>query len=173
LCNRTSGVMPGRLSTALPELSVSQRAARGNCPCRFDLAKKHCPSNRGVTSIGYAVGPAEGTLNTSPSINKNPAAAILHLRPPRDHVTHFSVTFVSGLSVLCVKSSFSFLRSTSTVTFVPVPYPFTSLLPYFASSSRKHSSSVFTANSACSSSITNGGQNRTVVSPDPRISNPL
>jgi hypothetical protein len=165
--------MPGRLSTALPELSVSQRAARGNCPCRFDLAKKHCPSNRGVTSIGYAVGPAEGTLNTSPSINKNPAAAILHLRPPRDHVTHFSVTFVSGLSVLCVKSSFSFLRSTSTVTFVPVPYPFTSLLPYFASSSRKHSSSVFTANSACSSSITNGGQNRTVVSPDPRISNPL
>ena len=44
---------------------------------------------------------------------------------------------------------------------------------YFFSSSLKHSSSVFTANSACSSSTTRGGQNRTVVSPDPRISSPL
>jgi hypothetical protein len=78
---------------------------------------------------------------------------------------------VSALSFLRSFFPFNFQRSIIAVSLRH--YFFTSLRPYLVSSSRKHSSKVFTANSAWTSSITSGGQNRTVVSPDPRMSRPL
>ena len=127
-----------------------------------------------------------------PSINKNLAAATFHLRQPRDFSPLDSARLLRETQRpqrLCVvpaalslpRSSFPFNFQRPIIAISLLLYFFTSLLlyfftsflPYFASSSRKHSSNVFTANSAWTSSITSGGQNRTVVSPDPRISRPL
>jgi hypothetical protein len=155
----------------LPEIaSLAAKKTRVTCSPRDPPGATRCPSiNKNLVAATFPSRAATRLLfsgfrtpcprNSAPSASlRCPCSALLSLSTFNGRSSPF-LYFIASL-LHCILTSL--LR-----------YFVTSLLRYFVSSSRKHSSNVFTANSAWSSSITSGGQNRTVVSPDPRISSPL